>query len=40
MNSQPWPFPSQLMLGCFAKALDTGIDILSRDKELEGFDPC
>lgn len=39
MNSQPWPFPSQLMVGCFAKALATDIDILSRDKELDGITP-
>jgi len=31
--SQPWPFPSSLMLGCFAEALSTEID--PRDAELE-----
>ncbi|VCU68352.1 NADH pyrophosphatase [Pigmentiphaga humi] len=31
--SQPWPFPASLMLGCFARAIDTGI-VLDND-ELE-----
>lgn len=31
--SQPWPFPSSLMLGCFAEAIST--DIEPRDLELE-----
>lgn len=26
-SSQPWPFPSSLMLGCFAEALSEGIEI-------------
>jgi hypothetical protein len=38
-SSQPWPFPSQLMLGAFAKAATEKIDITSRDKELEGVFP-
>lgn len=36
-SSQPWPFPSQLMLGVLAKAVSTEIDITSRDMELEGM---
>ena len=35
-SSQPWPFPSQLMLGVSAKAISTEIDTTSRDMELEG----
>ncbi|WP_061128240.1 NAD(+) diphosphatase [Caballeronia catudaia] len=31
--SQPWPFPSSLMIGCFARA--AGTDILVDEKELE-----
>jgi len=31
--SQPWPFPSSLMIGCFAEATSTDID--PRDMELE-----
>ncbi|MBV6305009.1 NAD(+) diphosphatase [Candidimonas humi] len=31
--SQPWPFPSSLMIGCFARALDT--DIVVDTTELE-----
>jgi NAD+ diphosphatase len=31
--SQPWPFPSSLMIGCFAKASDT--DIVVDTVELE-----
>jgi NAD+ diphosphatase len=31
--SQPWPFPSSLMIGCFAQASDT--DIMIDTKELE-----
>lgn len=31
--SQPWPFPSSLMIGCFAEA--TSFDIAPRDTELE-----
>ncbi|MBJ3776862.1 NAD(+) diphosphatase [Acuticoccus mangrovi] len=31
--SQPWPFPSNLMIGCFAEA--TSFDVDPRDKELE-----
>jgi NAD+ diphosphatase len=31
--SQPWPFPSSLMIGCFAKACDT--DIIVDTVELE-----
>ncbi|WP_170134928.1 NAD(+) diphosphatase [Acuticoccus kandeliae] len=31
--SQPWPFPSSLMIGCFAEAISTDID--PRDRELE-----
>ncbi|MEM0906490.1 MAG: NAD(+) diphosphatase [Pseudomonadota bacterium] len=31
--SQPWPFPSSLMIGCFAQATSTDID--PRDAELE-----
>lgn len=31
--SQPWPFPSSLMIGCFAEATSTEID--PRDTELE-----
>lgn len=31
--SQPWPFPSNLMIGCMAEALTTAID--PRDAELE-----
>ncbi|MEO1102200.1 MAG: NAD(+) diphosphatase [Pseudomonadota bacterium] len=31
--SQPWPFPSSLMIGCFAQATSTEID--PRDAELE-----
>ncbi|KAJ3354539.1 Peroxisomal NADH pyrophosphatase nudt12 [Kappamyces sp. JEL0680] len=34
-SSQPWPYPSQLMLGAFAKATTDQIDIHSRDEELE-----
>jgi len=34
-SSQPWPFPSHIMLGCTATATSMDIDILSRDKELE-----
>jgi NAD+ diphosphatase len=33
LASQPWPFPSQLMIGCHARALD---DVLTIDRtELE-----
>lgn len=32
-TSQPWPFPSTLMLGCFVEALND--DIVIRDGELE-----
>jgi len=32
-SSQPWPFPSSLMLGFIARAATTGIDL--RDAELE-----
>jgi NAD+ diphosphatase len=31
--SQPWPFPSSLMIGCFAKAVDTELTV--DKKELE-----
>ncbi|MCF3933616.1 NAD(+) diphosphatase [Acuticoccus sp. M5D2P5] len=31
--SQPWPFPSSLMIGCFAEAISTEIE--PRDRELE-----
>lgn len=31
--SQPWPFPSTLMIGCFAEATSRAID--PRDRELE-----
>jgi NAD+ diphosphatase len=31
--SQPWPFPSSLMIGCFAEAVSSDID--PRDRELE-----
>jgi len=31
--SQPWPFPSSLMIGCFAEAISSEID--PRDAELE-----
>ncbi len=31
--SQPWPFPSSLMIGCFAKAVST--DVLVDENELE-----
>ena len=31
-SSQPWPFPSSLMIGCFAEALSTDIKL---DDELE-----
>ncbi|WP_250474672.1 NAD(+) diphosphatase [Caballeronia sp. GAFFF1] len=31
--SQPWPFPSSLMIGCFARATDTEITV--DEKELE-----
>lgn len=31
--SQPWPFPSSLMIGCFAEAVSTAIE--RRDEELE-----
>jgi NAD+ diphosphatase len=31
--SQPWPFPSSLMIGCFAQASDT--DIVVDTAELE-----
>ncbi|RAI03120.1 NAD(+) diphosphatase [Acuticoccus sediminis] len=31
--SQPWPFPANLMIGCFAEA--TSFEIDPRDKELE-----
>lgn len=31
--SQPWPFPSSLMIGCFAEA--TSLEIAPRDSELE-----
>ena len=31
--SQPWPFPSSLMIGCFAQAIDT--DIVVDTNELE-----
>lgn len=31
--SQPWPFPSNLMIGCFAEA--TSFEIDPRDRELE-----
>lgn len=31
--SQPWPFPSSLMIGCFAEAVS--LDIEPRDAELE-----
>jgi len=31
--SQPWPFPSSLMIGCFARA--TGTDIVVDETELE-----
>ncbi|GAB5377473.1 MAG: NAD(+) diphosphatase [Acuticoccus sp.] len=33
LASQPWPFPSSLMIGCFAEATSTEID--PRDAELE-----
>ena len=33
VSSQPWPFPSSLMIGCFAYATDTDIDI--DENELE-----
>lgn len=33
--SQPWPFPSSLMIGCFAEALNE--DFEARDGELEGL---
>lgn len=36
-SSQPWPFPSQLMLGCHATATTTEINTSTRDKELEGI---
>jgi NAD+ diphosphatase len=32
-SSQPWPFPSQLMLGCIAYATSTQVTLV--DKELE-----
>jgi NAD+ diphosphatase len=31
--SQPWPFPSSLMIGCFATAVETGLTV--DQKELE-----
>jgi NAD+ diphosphatase len=31
--SQPWPFPSSLMLGCRARALDTGLTIDTTELE-------
>lgn len=31
--SQPWPFPSSLMIGCFARALDTGIVVDTTELE-------
>ncbi|KAL7749163.1 NADH pyrophosphatase [Sorochytrium milnesiophthora] len=33
IQSQPWPFPNQLMIGCIAEASTSTIDL--RDKELE-----
>ena len=33
LASPPWPFPSSLMIGCFAEAVSTEID--PRDAELE-----
>jgi len=27
VGSQPWPFPSSLMMGCYAEALDDGLTI-------------
>ncbi|KAJ3085298.1 Peroxisomal NADH pyrophosphatase nudt12 [Quaeritorhiza haematococci] len=32
-SSQPWPFPAQLMIGCFAEALSEDINLV--DQELE-----
>lgn len=34
-SSQPWPYPSSLMLGAIAQALPGGEDINLNDKELE-----
>lgn len=34
-SSQPWPYPSSLMIGAIAQALPDGEDITLLDKELE-----
>lgn len=31
--SQPWPFPSSLMIGCFARALDDTLDLDAQELE-------
>ena len=33
VSSQPWPFPSSLMIGCFAEALSTEISIDEEEME-------
>lgn len=35
-STQPWPYPSSLMIGAIAQALPGGEDITLHDKELEG----
>ena len=34
-SSQPWPYPSSLMIGAIAQALPGGEEIILNDKELE-----
>ncbi|KAM3492022.1 hypothetical protein MY3957_004680 [Beauveria namnaoensis] len=34
-STQPWPYPSSLMIGAIAQALPGGEDIILHDKELE-----
>lgn len=34
-SSQPWPYPSSLMIGAIAQAVPGGEDIVLNDKELE-----